>query len=319
MKNILFVFGDLSKEEKAAFESTGVDCEFRYRKADEVTAEDVAWAELVIGNIPPKLLHEPENIRFVQLTSAGADSYVADGLLKKGTVLTNCTGAYSQTVAEHAFAATLMLQKDLQLYRDKQSARQWQPLGTVSSISDSVVLIVGLGDIGCTYARMAKALGAYVIGVKRRATEKPDFVDELYTTDDYDKVAPRADVIFSVLPGTPATTHFFTIERFRAMKDSAIFINCGRGSAVSLEVLEQALRENAVRAMAVDVFETEPLPADSPLWGFENLLITPHSSGFFHLPATRVRVLDICRRNLEAWLKGEPLVNIVDFATGYKA
>ena len=161
-------------------------------------------------------------------------------------------------------------------------------------------------------------MGAYVIGVKRRATNPPECVDELVMTQDLDTVLPRADVIMSVLPNTAATRYIYTAESFEKMKDSALFINCGRGNAVSSEVLYQALNEHKIAAAAMDVAEVEPLPADSPLWGLENLVITPHISGGFHLPETFERIVDIAAGNLAAFLEGKELRNVVDFATGYK-
>lgn len=318
MKNILIALPELTPQHRSKLENAAEGCVIKYSAASAVTAEDVNWAGIIIGNIPPSLLHEPERLEFMQLSSAGADAYVAPGLLKKDVVLTNCTGAYSQAVAEHAFAATLMLLKKLHLYRDDQTKKRWADEGLVSSIDGSTVLVMGLGDIGCCYARMAKALNAYVIGVKRRSSGKPDCVDELYTTEDFDKIVNRADIIVSFLPGTTLTTHFYTAERFKAMKDSAIFVNCGRGNAVSAQVLCEALKNRDIESAAVDVFETEPLPADSPLWELDNLMLTPHASGFFHLPATINRVVDICAYNLGAFLKNEALKNVVDFNTGYK-
>ena len=102
------------------------------------------------------------------------------------------------------------------------------------------------------------------------------------------------------------------------MKDSAVFINCGRGNAVSAEVLYRALSAHKIAAAGVDVTEEEPLPADSPLWGLENLVITPHISGGFHLPETFERIIDIAAANLSAYMRGEALQNVIDFSTGYK-
>ena len=240
------------------------------------------------------------------------------GVLNAKTVLTNATGAYTKAVSEHAFALTLMLQKKLYLYRDEQKKAVWSDHGTVGSLSDCTVAVVGLGDIGQAYARLVKAMGAYVIGVKRRATNPPECVDELVMTQDLDTVLPRADVIMSVLPNTAATRYIYTAESFEKMKDSALFINCGRGNAVSSEVLYQALSEHKIAAAAMDVAEVEPLPADSPLWGLENLVITPHISGGFHLPETFERIVDIAAGNLAAFVEGKALRNVVDFATGYK-
>lgn len=121
----------------------------------------------------------------------------------------------------------------------------------------------------------------------------------------------------SILPNTAETRYLYTDTRFDLMKDSAVFINCGRGNAVSAEVLYQALSEHKIAAAGVDVTELEPLPVDSPLWGLENLVITPHISGGFHLPETFERIVDIAAGNLSAFLAGKELRNVVDFATGY--
>ena len=317
MKNILAVLPEGAEKYRDILNKTAEGCVVKYLSPGEVTEKDVDEANVIIGNVPPALLHE-QNLEFVQLTSAGADAYVKEGLLKRDTILCCCTGAYSQTVAEHAVAATLMLQKGLHLYRDAQSRSEWIKGGSTSSMNGATVIIVGLGDIGCCYARQVKALGAYVIGVKRRLSEKPEYVDELYTTDAFDDIVARGDVIVSILPGTDATYHFFTEERFAKMKKSAIFVNCGRGTAVSCDTLFNVLSNNIIASAAVDVFETEPLPETSPLWKLENLVLTPHASGFFHLPATMDRVMNICIGNLKAWLNGKNPVNIVDYNTGYK-
>ena len=212
----------------------------------------------------------------------------------------------------------MMLIKKLHLYCDDQRNALWSDRGTVSSLADSTVAVVGLGDIGQHYASLVKAMGAYVIGVKRRASDPPECVDELIMTSDLDRVFPRADVIMSILPNTAATRYIYKPESFERMKDSAVFINCGRGNAVASDVLYQALKEKQIACAGIDVTEIEPLPADSPLWDLENLVITPHISGGHHLPATFERIVEICAYNLSAWLNGRPLKNEVDFTTGYK-
>lgn len=318
MKRILVALPTLNENQKEKLRSACPGCEISFINEKEITPSNIDGVEIIIGSVPPAMLHSPESLEFLQVGSSGADAYVREGVLKPGTVLTTCTGAYSQTVAEQAITATMMMLKKMHLYRDAQNRHEWTDLGTVGSLDGAVVLVMGLGEIGKYYSRLAKALGAYVIGVKRRASDKPDCVDEMYLTDEFDEVCPRADVIVSFLPGSAATTHFYTAERFRAMKSSCVFVNYGRGVAVAADVLEEALRNGEVAAAAVDVFETEPLPADSPLWDLENLVITPHSSGFYHLPATLERVVDICAKNLSAYLNGGELMNVVDFKTGYK-
>lgn len=317
MKHILVTL-PLEAEHKEKLLAAGQGCEMEFISAAKVTAEDVARAEILMGNVPAGMLWDAPKLEWVQLGSSGADAYVKPGVLRPGVKLTNATGAYSKAVAEHAFAATMMLQKNLHLYRDNQLAAKWQESGYVTSIADATVAVIGLGEIGLHYARMAKALGAYVLGVKRRAGAAPECVDELYLIEGLDDALSRADVVFTVLPETPATHHLFTAEKFDIMKNSAIFINCGRGGAVAEDVLYDALVSGKIAAASIDVAEREPLPSDSPLWALPNLFITPHVSGDFHLRETHDNVVNILAENLRRYLAGEELMNAVDFETGYR-
>lgn len=317
MKKILCML-PINEGHRARLEKAAEGCEFIYTGENDATAEQIAQANVILGSPAPELIKASENLELLQLNIAGADRYVKPGVLAPTTKLTNSTGAYSKAVAEHAAAMLFMLQKKLHLYRDAQKKADWTDFGTVGTITDSTVLIVGLGDIGCHFARIIKALGGYVIGVKRRESAKADCVDEQYTMDKLDELLPRADVVFSVLPGTKATMHIYTAERFALMKKSAIFINCGRGNAVENTVLYNALVNGEIAMAGIDVSELEPLPTDSPLWALDNLMITPHVSGYYHLPYTFERVVDIAVDNLGRWMHGEALNNIVDFATGYK-
>lgn len=316
-KKVLVVI-PVQERHKEKLEKAGLGCRFTYSSPKQVTESMIAEAEIIIGNVPASKIKASDKLELLQLNSAGADQYIKSGILNDRTILTNATGAYSKAVAEHMFAMMFMLQKKLHLYRDAQARAEWTDEGTVCSITDATVLVVGLGDIGLHFARMAKALGAYTIGVKRRASECPEGVDELYTTDQLDEVLPRADVIVSFLPGTKATYHMYTKERFELMKKNAIFLNGGRGNAVDSDVLYEAIIQHQIAAAGVDVTEPEPLPAAHPLWGLANVMITPHISGQYHLPETFERIVNISADNLSAYLNNRPLRNIVDFMTGYK-
>lgn len=317
MKKVLILM-KLNSAQREKLEAAGAGAVLRFSLPDRVSEDEVQQADIIIGQPKAEMIRGSERLELLQLESAGAGAYVVPGVLNEKTVLTNATGAYSQAVAEHAFAMTLMLQKKLHLYRDRQRAARWQDLGAVSSLAGSTVAVVGMGDIGGYYAGLVKNMGAYVIGVKRRLSACPDYADELVLTEKLDKVLPRADVIMSALPNTSATRYIYTEESFRHMKDSAIFINCGRGNAVASGTLYEALSRGEIAAAGIDVTEEEPLPENSPLWSLENLIITPHVSGGHHLPATVDRIVDICAGNLRAFLRGEKLKNVVDFSTGYK-
>lgn len=317
MKNVLVLI-PLTEEQKARLESIGPDCCYRYSNGADASLEDIQSANIIIGFPDPAMIAASEQLEFLQLSSSGADAYVRPGVLRPGTVLCSVTGAYGQAVGEHAFAMTWELLKKLHLYRDDQAREHWGDRGTVGTLRGATVVVVGLGDIGTEYARLVKAVGSRVIGVKRRPSACPDFVDELCLTDELDRVLPEADVVCSVLPGTASTYHLFDAERFAKMKSSAIFINCGRGTALDADALCEALDRGVIAAAGADVTEIEPLPAGHPLWKQPNMVITPHISGGFHLPGTLDRIVEICFANFEAWLKGGELCNIIDFRTGYK-
>lgn len=317
MKTVLVLL-PVREEHKQILEQAGEGCRFVYERFKTVTEEQVQQAQIIIGCADPGQIHGSEKLEWLQLHSAGADPYLVPGVLAPNTILTNATGAYGKAVSEHALALTLMMQKKLYLYRDNQRKNRWHDEGKVSSPSSSTVLVMGLGDIGLSYARKMKDLGATVIGVKRRPAVCPEGVDELVTTEQLDEVLPRADVVASFLPGNGQTRHIFNAERFGRMKPGAIFVNCGRGGAVDSEALLKALQEGPLASAAVDVTEIEPLPADSPLWQQENLMITPHVAGWLHLPEILDRVVEISAANLRAYLQGGDLRNVVDFATGYR-
>ena len=247
MKSILVTL-PVNEKHRQRINEIAQDCRVLYVPNSQVTEEQVSAASVIIGNVPAKMIRASERLELLQLESAGADAYLAPGLLAGSTVLCNATGAYNRTVSEHAAALTLMLMKKLHLYRDMQNDSLWKDCGTVSSPVGATVLVVGLGEIGLQYAKTMKAMGANIIGVKRRPGPCPAGIDELVQTDAVDTVLPRADVVFSILPSTKGTVHFYTEERFRLMKNSALFINCGRGNAVDRNVLLTALQNGAIAA-----------------------------------------------------------------------
>lgn len=238
--------------------------------------------------------------------------------MPEGALLTNATGAYGLAISEHMIGMLLELIKKLNLYRDNQKKSLWKDEGQIKSIYGSTILIVGLGDIGGEFAKKVKALGAYTIGIRRKNSVKPDYLDELYLADELDKVLPRADVVALSLPATKDTSKLFSRERFALMKEGAVLLNVGRGSAVDSDALYDAITAGHLYGAAIDVTDPEPLPADHKLWKLDNMVITPHISGDFHLQETHDRIVRIACENLRAYLKGGKLKNQVDFNTGYR-
>ena len=303
----------LTEEQRPEFDAlaagAGATCAFA--ASNEVNQEDVDGAAIVLGNVPAKLLHGQQSLRWLQTYTAGYDQYVAPGLLAEGTILTCATGAYGQAVSEHMFAQLLCLMKKLHLYCDHQHEGAWTDEGPITSLVGATVLVLGTGDIGSSFARLVCALGATAWGVRRRVAEPVEPFERLFSFDQLAEVLPQVDVVASVLPSTLETRGLANAEFFAAMKPGAFFVNAGRGDLVVSEDLIDALESGHLAGAALDVTNPEPLPADHPLWQQTNALITPHISGGWHLQATIDNAVSLCKGNLEAYLSGNPLRNVV--------
>lgn len=290
------------------------DAQFVYRNSQSVTEEDVRDADVIFGKIPFELLEKTENLKLLQLSAAGTDGYITT--LPEGAVLANVTGAFGLAISEHMIGVTLMIMKRLHQYRDNQTRHEWLDMGNVNSIEGSTVLVLGMGDIGGSYAKKMKALGAYIIGVRRADLRKPDYADEIYLTSETDKLLPRADIVAMAMPAMKETYKFMDEKRLALLKDGAILINVGRGNAIDTEALANECESGRISA-ALDVTDPEPLPGDHRLWGMENVVITPHISGFFHLKKTLDMQVEIAAYNIKALAEGKEFRNLVDMETGY--
>ena len=294
------------------------DADISLVSGKELTREQVQGAEIIIGNVPPALIKGSENLKWIQLNSAGTDGYTAPGVLPEGTILTNATGAYGLAISEHMLGVTLQLMKKLNLYQREQEKHAWTDFGSVNSIEGSKTVVVGLGNIGGDYARKMNALGSRVTGIRRSVFDKPDYLEKLCPLEQLKDCLKDADIVAAALPGTKDTYHLFDKEMFAAMKEGAIFLNVGRGTAVDQDALKEALDSGHLFGAGIDVTDPEPLPSEHPLWTARNLLITPHVSGSYHLRETLERIIRISEDNLSRYLKGEELNNVVDFSTGYR-
>ena len=317
MKTIVSVI-PVEDEDKRLLEQAAPGYRLLFAQPREIPVDGLRDAEVILGNVPRSVLREAIRLRWLQLNSAGADLYLQPGVLPEGVQLTNATGAYGPAVSEHLLAMTLELMKKLHLYRDNQQDKLWRDEGTVTGIADAVFLVVGLGDIGSCYARSVHALGGRVIGVRRHAGETPPYAERLVTADKLDEVLPLADVVVLCLPGTRETAALFSARRLALMKRGAFLLNGGRGTAVDTQALCDALHSGRLAGAGLDVTDPEPLPADHPLWTLPNAVITPHISGWYHMRQTQRRIVRLCAENLRRYVAGDPLLNLVDPATGYR-
>ena len=308
----------VEEEHKALLRSVAPEGNVIFCTAKEVDDELLQNAEIIVGNLPPDRLKVCENLKLLQLNTAGTDGYTAPGILPDGAVLTNATGSYGVGIAEHMVGSLLLLMKKLDLYRLNQEQALWKDEGSVKSIYGSKTLVVGLGDIGSEFAIRMKAMGSSVTGIRRQNTEKPDYVDALFQMERLYECLSEADIVAASLPNTKETVKIFDEKAFGSMKKGSYFINVGRGNAVDQDALFDALSSGHLAGAAIDVTDPEPLPSDSKLWNAPNIFITPHVSGGFHLKETHDRIVRIAAENIKHLINDEPLISVVDMETGYR-
>lgn len=281
------------------------------------TAEEAADCEVLMGYFPPDLIKTMPALKWVQTPAAGVERLCADIYRNPDAVLTNCSGAFGVAIAEYMLTGLLMLMRNMPAYMQNQRSHVWKCMGTCRSIYGSRITVVGMGDIGTQFAARAKAMGAYVRGVRRTVGPAPEDFDEVYTSDRLVEAVQGADAVVLCLPGTSATTGMISEEVIRAMSPDTIVVNCGRGYTVDQEALIAALQEKRVAGAVLDVFAAEPLGAASPLWELENVIITPHISGHDDDPINIASIYAIFTENLRRWIGKQPLTHVVDRTQGY--
>ena len=243
------------------------------------------------------------------------DKVLTPEIIKSSVLVSNSSGVLMTPIAEHVIAYMLIFSRGFLRSIKNQERRVWQKDDTLTELCGKTVLVAGVGHIGGEVARLAKAFGCTVIGVVRNPKENYGKVDELKSPKELEKILPRADFVVSCLPDTQETHHLFNAKKFRLMKPSAYFINIGRGGLVNEKDLITALKKKMIAGAGLDVTETEPLPASSPLWNMPNVIITPHHSGTSEYSIDRA--IDRFCLNLKAFLAGKRLPNLVDKKLGY--
>ena len=290
-----------SDEIKLRLEEFKNSCVFLFKDRKS----DIGSAEVVIGEPRTERIREAKNLKFIQMTWAGADIYTRGGF-PQGIKIANASGAFGPVIAEYVIGAILCVYRRFPEYIENQKVCIWRDAGAERTIEGKTALILGTGDIGSNIAKRLSAFGTKNIGI-RRTGAPAQYFDEMHTLSNIDALLPRADLVIGCLPNTKETGHILNYNRLCLMKSDALFINVGRGSLIDTDALIR------------DVLENEPLAADSPLWKMPNVLITPHISGrgFGHDPETEKKVWDICLENLRRYLSGEDIINEIDFARGY--
>ena len=253
-------------------------------------------------------------LRWVHAGSAGVDRVLFPELVASEVILTNSRYVFDESLAEYTIALMLALSKDLPTTFRSQSEHRWVPRET-ATLSGTTAVMVGVGPIARRTAQLARAMGMSVRGIGRTARGgDPDFGD-IASPAEMATLFADADYVVMVLPSTPQTEGMVDAAALAALKPTARVINVGRGSTLDQDALCEALRAGRLAGAALDVMRPEPLAADSPLWDVPNLLISPHMAGD-HAGWQR-DIAGLFLRNLERFLRGEPLLNVVDKTLGY--
>ena len=247
-------------------------------------------------------------LRFIQSVSAGTEQFDLEWLRRRNIRLASAQGANATAVAEHAFGLILSLSRLLHRARDNQRERRWRgiiadPTVREFELCGSTMVVVGLGQIGRRVAVLAKAFGMRVIGIRRTAGAPDASVDSVRGRDDLQTALGEADIVVLTCPHTPETEGLIGSDALAAMKPSALLINVARGRVVDEDALIRALETGVISGAGLDCFRQEPLPAESRLWGLDNVLITSHSAG--ETRRYEESVIDVLMENLARLRRGE--------------
>lgn len=270
---------------------------------------------LINPKFPLRMLAQvAPHLRWIHITGAGIEPLLPLDWLPPGVVLTNNSGIHVEKMRESALMMLLMLNARVPAIASNQRKSSWTQIFS-PAIKGRTVLVIGVGDMGGAVAKAAKELRLRVLGVRRTGASHPD-VDQMFRPDDLDEVLPLADFIVLALPLTTDTTTLIDRRRIGLMKREAGFINIGRGGLVDHGALVEALKAGTISSAILDVFDVEPLPADSHLWKIDNLMIFPHVTSDDeddYLPKT----FDLVFENVRRLVAGKELLNSVDPQRGY--
>lgn len=330
-KSNINILATVPLKEELAHQITSIDSRIRLSSiVDLMTAEqsgnedarrkldaELSKAEIIFGfNLPSDLIRRAPGLKWIQLISAGVDRYLTDEVRNSRVTMTSVRGMHAVTISEFVLCEMLMFAKHMpQLFLEKQS-RQWKPV-TPNVLRGKTVGIVGMGGIGRETARLCRAFGMKVMATYRsaRSTSRAKYVDEVYQTGSMTDMFRQCDFVVLSLPLTHETKGMIGEHELRSMKPTAYLINISRGRIVDEEALVRALEEGRIAGAGLDVFETEPLPVDSRLWGFPNVILSPHIAG--GMDDYIEQSTEIFCENLKRYISGKRLLRMVNKQEGY--
>ena len=317
---ILVINNQLEQKHIDLIEQTAVELGalVNFYKAETDIPESDFDAEIIYG-FAPSIVKTSKNLKWLCVPWAGVDSLMVPGYFaNEECLLTNSAGAYGVSIAEHMISVSLVMMRRLNEFFEETRNGQWLSPRSQRSLKDCRITVLGTGDIGTTFAKRAKAFEpAQIIGVCRSGKSSESVYDKVLSVKELDDVLPETDLLAMSLPATPETKGILSRERMALMPEGAYIVNVGRGSAIDEDALADNLESGHLAGAALDVFQTEPLPADNRLWKIKNLLITPHVAGNMTLPYTKDKNVNMFLEDLRNYKEGRPLRYLVDRRLGY--
>ena len=319
-KKLVAVLAQLSNEHKRAIEKAaeqnGFEARFFVENAQALP--HLSDAEIVFG-MGPELTQNAPRLRWFCTPQAGVDQYMGkNAFASPGAMLTNSSGAYGVTIAEHIVMVALEMMRRQMEYADIANRRQWTRNLRIRSIRNARVTLLGTGDIGREAAVRLRAFSpASIVGVNRSGKNPGELFDRVLPQAQLDAVLPETDLLILALPGTKETSGMLDEKRLLLLPEDSFLVNVGRGSAVDQQALERLMRAGRFAGAALDVFYREPLPKEDSLWQCPRLLITPHIAGNMTLDYTVDQIVSLFLEDFENYCAGRPLKRMVDRQRGY--
>ncbi len=318
-KRVVVIQGVESLAEVPGIDAIADEAEFRLVNDSQGIRKALPGAEVLLGwdadarNLKASF-EASDRLRWVQWGAAGVDAALFPALVESEVILTNARGIFDRAMAEYTLGMILFFAKDFRRTTARQGERKWLHRHT-ERVAGTRALVIGTGSIGREIARLLRKTGIEVEGVGRRARAGDSDFDRVHGADDFDAPLGKADWVVLVPPLTEKNRGFFDAARFAAMKPSARLFNLGRGALVDEKAMVEALAQGRIAGAGLDVFATEPLEPESPLWTMDNVLVSPHMSGEYH--GFEKTLVDLFVDNFRRYVRGETLVNLVDKGLGF--
>ncbi|WP_210471621.1 D-2-hydroxyacid dehydrogenase [Sporosarcina sp. 6E9] len=312
---ILFTF-KIKEHDKLALIDEFPSASFHFNGSIE--DEEVEKVDVIVtygGNIDTTVLNRAKSLKWLMIASAGVEKMPLLEIAKRNILITNVRGIHKTPMAESVLAHMLALKRSIPEIYAIQETKKWANKFNSTELKGSTALILGPGAIGSEIGRLLQAFGVKTIGCNRTG-RSVDSMDEIITFNDLLNKLPVADFVISVLPSTPETKGLLTTEHLEAMKDTAVFMNFGRGDVINEGVLLRALKENVIGHAVLDVFETEPLPESHEFWSLRNCTVSPHVSSKSGKYIERSLV--VFKKNMKIWIENDKnFINVINPKSGY--